>query len=70
MSEAEREMWRRWWADAPPERRKWALSVSGAPLRAHELLEDDEGIPAAVRSTGGRFPRFDLLFSDEDVESE
>lgn len=64
-SEDEREIWRRWWADATPEQREWAKSVSGEPLKAHELLEDDEGMPAGVRTTGGRFPRLDFLFDDQ-----
>lgn len=67
--EAERDYWTSRWENANPKQRQWARSVSGKHMKAHELLTDDEGAPAGVRSTGGIFPRFAEMFSEDEETS-
>ncbi len=70
MTSEEEQTWRRWWAERPPEAKAELRGMQGQPIRATELLEDDEGMPLGVRSTGGVFNLPSFLFDEEDDDDE
>lgn len=66
MTSEEEQSWRRWWAERTPEAKAELRAMRGQPMRAAELLEDDDGLPQGVRVTGGVFSLPGYLFDEDD----